>query len=308
MKGKGSWARIGRETELGCLRMLLSQFLAVPATVVMVFDGPERPTLKRGRHVRIMPHQLEPALRELSEALGFTCVTAPGEAEAYLAFLNKLEKVHYVFTPDSDVFVFGARDVIRRYVYRKSAMLEYDSGALSTEGLIFIAVVGGGDYGAGLKRCGFTIAAQLARHTALPSRLCTIFRNRDLYGNPNLLELMTSLSAWRESLQRELEFGTNAGRQYKSLAESIPASFPNAQTADLYINPVVGSLRAIEALPNWDTRFPGFSSCNACSMHLWLEVGEDCKVFAPVSLARAYGPSPINCEFGFTTGSFSAIC
>jgi 5'-3' exonuclease len=39
---------------------------------------------------------------------------APGEAEAFLAMLNRIGHVDYVLTSDSDAFLFGARHVIRK--------------------------------------------------------------------------------------------------------------------------------------------------------------------------------------------------
>ena len=41
---------------------------------------------------------------------------APGEAEAELAMLNRAGFVDTVLTDDSDIFVFGVRTVIRKYV------------------------------------------------------------------------------------------------------------------------------------------------------------------------------------------------
>ncbi|KAF6755471.1 PIN domain-like protein [Ephemerocybe angulata] len=109
-----SWTRIGRETELANLRKNLEQWLTLPAIVLVVFDGPRRPKMKRGKQVRTSrPHQLEPAFREMVEAMGFYCETAPGEAEAHLAMLNQSGAVDYILTSDNDAFVFGARNVIR---------------------------------------------------------------------------------------------------------------------------------------------------------------------------------------------------
>jgi XPG I-region len=45
-----------------------------------------------------------------------TLQQAPGEAEAELAYLNKISAIDLVLTSDSDVFLFGATHVMRRYV------------------------------------------------------------------------------------------------------------------------------------------------------------------------------------------------
>jgi 5'-3' exonuclease len=46
-----------------------------------------------------------------------TLQQAPGEAEAELAYLNQILAIYLVLTSDSDVFIFGATHVMRRYVF-----------------------------------------------------------------------------------------------------------------------------------------------------------------------------------------------
>jgi 5'-3' exonuclease len=47
---------------------------------------------------------------------------APGEAEAELASMNTHHIIDAVLTDDSDVFVFGAQTVLRKYVYVSHAL------------------------------------------------------------------------------------------------------------------------------------------------------------------------------------------
>ena len=42
---------------------------------------------------------------------------APGEAEAELAYLNQIQAIDLVLTTDSDIFLFGATHVIRRWAF-----------------------------------------------------------------------------------------------------------------------------------------------------------------------------------------------
>ena len=46
-------------------------------------------------------------------ALGFVCLQAPGEAEAFAAALNRLGAVDAVLSPDGDALTFGARVLLR---------------------------------------------------------------------------------------------------------------------------------------------------------------------------------------------------
>jgi Holliday junction resolvase YEN1 len=102
-----------------------------------VFDGVHRPNTKRGKAVRTFPHWLTTSFKRLAEAYGFYCHTvrtaviiyytrfsliltphqAPGEAEAELAYLNKILAIDSVLTSDSDTFLFGATHVMRRSIF-----------------------------------------------------------------------------------------------------------------------------------------------------------------------------------------------
>jgi 5'-3' exonuclease len=46
-----------------------------------------------------------------------TLQQAPGEAEAELAYLNQILAIDLVLTSDSDIFLFGATHVMRRFVF-----------------------------------------------------------------------------------------------------------------------------------------------------------------------------------------------
>ncbi|KAF9035298.1 PIN domain-like protein, partial [Panaeolus papilionaceus] len=57
------------------------------------------------------PHWLIEQLQKLIQAFGFHTYTAPGEAEAELAYLNCTQAIDLVISSDSDVFLFRAQQV-----------------------------------------------------------------------------------------------------------------------------------------------------------------------------------------------------
>ncbi|KAF5325924.1 hypothetical protein D9611_000198 [Ephemerocybe angulata] len=188
-----SWTWIGCETELACLRKSLEQLLTVPAIVVVVFDGPQRPKIKRGKQVQTScPYQLEPAFHEIIEAMGFYCETGPGEAEAHLVMLNQSGAVDYIFTSDNDALVFGAKNVIRLLrdnnncdhveVYNDAALLGHPYGPLMRDGLVLIAMLCGGDYADGIKGFGVRSAWRVASKSTLATDLCNIIYRRSHLG------------------------------------------------------------------------------------------------------------------------------
>lgn len=111
----------------------LCGFLNAPVTLVFVFDGPHRPSTKRGKKVINRPLWITDYAKALIEAFGFywhivrmihcyfpehcfSCVArvqAPGEAEAELATLNSLHWIDAIITTDSDTIIFGANCILR---------------------------------------------------------------------------------------------------------------------------------------------------------------------------------------------------
>lgn len=64
--------------------------------------------------------------KNLLESMGVQCVYAPGEAEAYCAFLNKKGLVDGVISQDSDCFAYGALRVYRNFKAVGSEVEMYD--------------------------------------------------------------------------------------------------------------------------------------------------------------------------------------
>ncbi|KAF8834705.1 PIN domain-like protein [Paxillus ammoniavirescens] len=138
--------------------------------VILVFDGEARPSVKRGKHVVTTPPWLMQRLMDFVGAFGFSSYTAPGEAEAELAKLNRNGVIDGVLTEDSDAVVFGAEMVIRRenedgiVCYSSSEIQGNREVQLSNGGLLLMALVCGGDYHPGLLGCGWRTALQLAKY------------------------------------------------------------------------------------------------------------------------------------------------
>lgn len=140
----------------------------MPFLPLFVFDGPKRPKIKRGKVVGGKEHWMVNSLRTILDAFGFECRTAPGEAEAELAFLNRIGVIDAVLSDDVDCFIFGAPTVIRNLsstlsakakkgsqtkedgqhvnVYRLEDIKNHSDVGLSQGGLILIALLRGGDY------------------------------------------------------------------------------------------------------------------------------------------------------------------
>ncbi|KAK0453040.1 hypothetical protein EV421DRAFT_1730190 [Armillaria borealis] len=215
---------------------------AYPILPLFIFDGPKRPDWKRGKKINKTANELTTGMKTIIEAFGFEWRTAPGEAEAELAYLNATGFIDGVLTDDVDAFVFGAHTVVRKPLSRNSSNKKWTNVRvcadtdleLSRADLILIVLCSGGDYcEAGLPSCGIETAHALARAGLAASLYKAAI-------NLSRSELPTFLATWRTELKEELRTDSHGyiGRKMVALAKSVPASFPNVDILLAYTHPV----------------------------------------------------------------------
>ncbi|TDL18318.1 PIN domain-like protein [Rickenella mellea] len=238
-------ASAGRNPELRVLFRRLALYSKLPATVLFVFDGPQRPAIKRKTNVIPTEHWIATDFRKLINAFGFHTHTAPGEAEAELAVLNRAGIVHAVFTDDADALVFGAETVVRVgeskktrnavAVYQMSQVREHSEVGLDAGDLFLFAVLCGGDYDTrGLDGCGPRLSRELA-HCGYGATLFDAVRDLEKQDFPLFLH------QWRAVLQEELRTNCHGrlSRRHVKVASSITAEFPDINVLSCYAKPCV---------------------------------------------------------------------
>ncbi|KAJ7268871.1 PIN domain-like protein, partial [Mycena rebaudengoi] len=264
----------------------LCNLLKAAITAIFVFDGMGRPSVKQGKKVSQHPRPLMEDFQRLITAFGFYYhdwssvawtgfagpgILLPGEAEAELAQLDKLEFIDAIITEDSDAFVFGVTCVIhiseqytpaytnyklRPHVEKvahifESSNISSEPLSLDEDGLLLIALMAGGDYDTDIPKCGAKIAHALAK-CGLGCDLRHI-----LISYAGILQEQ-HLTFWRNKIRSEL--CTNSSGFLDScrpkLADNIPDSFPDARVVDLYTNP----------LTSWSFCFTG----KAPNIALWI--------------------------------------
>ncbi|KZP20481.1 PIN domain-like protein [Athelia psychrophila] len=219
----------------------------LPVKAHFVFDGPERPSVKRGARIKRNENWLVDYFRKMIDAFGFTYSTALGEAEVELARMSQAQMLDVVLTEDSDSIVFGTAVVARKHglehdhtrqydmlMYRMEDVTNHPSLGFNSLDLTFIALVAGGDYAPGIKNCGTNIASELV-HSGLGRQLPHLLECND----PNIT------ARWRLALCEELR--SNSSRhltsRHPTIAAGIPPDFPDLNVVRLYLEPAAHSSR-----------------------------------------------------------------
>jgi holliday junction resolvase YEN1 len=216
---------------------------------LFVFDGPNKPPFKRnkrtGPNVASIPEFLA---KQLLKHFGYPMHSAPGEAEAECALLQREGIVDAVLSEDVDTLMFGSKVTIRNWSAQDkgktpthvnlydSEKTKTDSG-LDREGMILVALMSGGDYvPQGIPGCGPKIACEAAR-AGFGHDLCKLRKN-DRAG----------FAAWRERLSHELR--TNESKFFKSkhAALKIPDEFPSTEILGYYTHPAISTLEKVQEL------------------------------------------------------------
>ncbi|KAF7306330.1 hypothetical protein MIND_00424200 [Mycena indigotica] len=253
------YGKEGENPELRTMFFRCATLMHAPFLPLFVFDGKHRPTWKRGKRINPTTHKLTNGMKEIVESFGFEWRTAPGEAEAELAYLNRIGVIDGILSDDVDNFLFGARTVIRNSsnnlsgnrsnpslnangkddknhsrVFRMQDIETHPDIELTRGDMILIGLCSGGDYDtSGMTGCGPKIARGLIRYGL----------GRSLYDaakNLSRERLQTFLHDWRNQMRHELRTDSRGfiGRKQVSLSNKIPDAFPDVDILLSYVNPL----------------------------------------------------------------------
>ncbi|KAL9015930.1 MAG: hypothetical protein Q9185_006698 [Variospora sp. 1 TL-2023] len=249
----------GSNPALRTLYYRLIRLLSLSISPLFVFDGPNKPPFKRNVMTGSLGAQLPNfIMKQLLDVFGFPYHTAPGEAEAECALLQKEGIVDAVLSEDVDTMMFGCTVHLRNWsaenvrgnkspthvnMYKAEDTKRGKSG-LDSEGMILIALMSGGDYiPAGVPGCGIKIACEAARAGF----------GRDLCRLPK--KDVVTWKQWRERLQYELRVNESGFFRTRHKALAIPEGFPDRKVLRYYTDPAVSTPQQLNRLRDgikWD--------------------------------------------------------
>ena len=184
--------------------------------------------------------------KKLLQHFHFPYLTAPGEAEAECAALQKCGVVDAVMSQDADAVMFGSTFTLKNWSHEAqrgnhspthvdvlySNEIQSRTG-LDTNGMILVALLSGGDYDTtGVTGFGAGIACEIAKvkEPNFAADLLAYKAKGDEQG----------LKRWREILNHELQ--TNESKYFKRRHNiSVPDNFPDDTVLGYYTNPAVST-------------------------------------------------------------------
>lgn len=192
----------------------------------------------QNRHLRDADHVTNEMILEtqmLLRLFGIPFVCAPAEAEAQCAALELLGLVDGVVTDDSDIFLFGARNVFRNMFSQNKTVERYQVGEIQRElgidrdKLIEMALLLGSDYTEGIHGIGIVNAIEIV----------------------NAFENLVEFREWIYSDQVAAPVADNDDERIVRLRKfqhahrnirrnwQVPREFPSDQVRQTYLEPLV---------------------------------------------------------------------
>ncbi|KAF8958353.1 hypothetical protein BDZ97DRAFT_1842326, partial [Flammula alnicola] len=234
--------RAGENPAVRVLFYRLCHLLTLPIIPIFVFDGPDRPKVKRG-------------VNKFIDTFGFFWYTAAGEAEANLTELNRRNLIDAIISEDNDNLVFGARCVIRMRnvkeagdqvtIFNSESIKTNPRVSLSRKALFFMAILCGGDYD--------KITRLLAQSELAKSLFIAASKSTSRAG------LKEFLCDWRRKFRTLLAHDPQnmLGRKYPSLVKNVTDSFPSIDLILQYAQPLTSwTMDRIPNTSSWQLRQP----------------------------------------------------
>lgn len=183
---------------------------------------------KQKRTAALISDQMYADSQELLRLFGIPFVVSPMEAEAQCATLDKLELVHGTITEDSDIWLFGGRNVYKNFFNQKKTVEFFQSSdikhhfGLDQQKLIALAMLTGSDYTDGIDGIGCVSAMEVL--SEFPG---------------DGIESLQVFKEWWEEVQNQVKIPQETKARAKLRHVALHPGFPNEAVFNAYVNPTV---------------------------------------------------------------------
>ena len=184
------------------------------------------------RFAATLTDQMYQECQQLLQLFGIPWIVSPGEAEAQCAFLDEAGLSNGIITDDSDVWVFGGKNVFKNFFDRDKYCESFSLNeitkhfGLDREKMIQVALLTGSDYTEGILDIGPVTSMEiLAEFPGSGIDSLTKFSQwwKEINGNTKVEGKIVQVSKTREKFKRF----------------QLPKNFPSKEVFDAYMNPIV---------------------------------------------------------------------
>ncbi|KAK1523151.1 hypothetical protein CPAR01_14004 [Colletotrichum paranaense] len=218
--------------------------------VVFVFDGEQRPQIKRGSKRYGQRESTTALIKNTLDHILVPWLQVPGEAEAECALLQQQGLVDAVWSEDGDCFMFGSTVVIRdlrdtkNHKFKEHARIfdmrdirRLKAGLYNKKSVACFAMLTGCDYApSGLLGCGTRLAQELVKDGGLVERFWCV-------------QTLPQANQWRTRLKNSIEKITSLTDLHFNKDKSNIMTFPNLEALKNCHSPAVSPSDTLKRLP-----------------------------------------------------------
>ncbi|KAK0382555.1 heterokaryon incompatibility protein [Colletotrichum limetticola] len=241
--------------------------------VVFVFDGEQRPQIKRGSKRHGQRESTTALIKNTLDHILVPWLQAPGEAEAECALLQQQGLVDAVWSEDGDCFMFGSTVVIRdlrdtkNHKFKEHARIfdirdirRLNAGLYNKESVTCFAMLTGCDYApSGLLGCGTRLAQELVKDGGLVESFWCI-------------QTLPQANQWRKCLENSIKKITSETDLHFNKEKSNIMTFPNLQALKNCRSPAVSTSDTLKRLPFLQGEWYGTHTTNSLATTIpWLQ-------------------------------------
>ncbi|KAJ3942311.1 nucleotide-excision repair, DNA incision, 3'-to lesion [Colletotrichum fioriniae] len=241
--------------------------------VVFVFDGEQRPQIKRGSKRYGQRESTSALLKNTLDHILVPWLQAPGEAEAECALLQQEGIVDAVWSEDGDCFMFGSTVVIRdlrdtkNHKFKEHARIfdmrgirRLNAGFYNKKSVTCFAMLTGCDYApSGLLGCGTRLAQELVK-------------DGDLVEGFWRIQTLPQANQWRSRLEDSIEDITSRTNLHFNTEKSNIMTFPDLRALKNCRSPVVSTLATLGRLSFLQDEWYGTHTTNSLATTIpWMQ-------------------------------------
>ncbi|XP_077300110.1 rad2 superfamily protein mus201 [Arctopsyche grandis] len=194
----------------------------------------EREQNKLDRMGRNITDEMTKDAQNLLRLFGIPYIVAPTEAEAQCAYLESIKLTDGTITDDSDIWLFGGKNVYRNFFNQQKTVMQYvdtnisQSFKLQREDLILFALLVGSDYTMGVTGVGPVTALEVL----------AAFPRGKQEAVPPYTSLLQGLQKFRDWSCTKRNF-THSSLRSKLKNVKLGEEFPSAKIIEAYLCPEV---------------------------------------------------------------------